>query len=392
MERELTEHIQSDDDNDGRDVADPFAVDLFAASRAHESHGTRVTDGRATIQAADPQATPPAETRSWDAALPRMSRDDARRSAALAALPPSLKVEAREALVGVLARLARVSARDVQVAVVGVLETAISRIAQRPVEGEAARAFVSVNIEPEGAPIALALDAEFASALADRLLGGEGSPPNTLRSLSPTERAVVEFFSLAVVHELNVIAGEPLLRLEAVTNDLPPKFLARLGPPIDASAASSDTAEARVLVATLRVAIESTMGLVRLVFNDEALAALSVIENPLLVREREGLRKKIEDFRRFTDGAPLRILVGETGLDARSLAELDQGDVVLISVELPAGRISLEELSRLRVGQVLELGCRASDPVELVADGRRVAAGELVDIEGRLGVRITRLS
>jgi flagellar motor switch/type III secretory pathway protein FliN len=29
--------------------------------------------------------------------------------------------------------------------------------------------------------------------------------------------------------------------------------------------------------------------------------------------------------------------------------------------------------------------------VELVADGRRVAVGELVDVEGRLGVRVTRL-
>ncbi|HWS54007.1 MAG TPA: FliM/FliN family flagellar motor C-terminal domain-containing protein, partial [Pyrinomonadaceae bacterium] len=68
-----------------------------------------------------------------------------------------------------------------------------------------------------------------------------------------------------------------------------------------------------------------------------------------------------------------------------------EGLLLTVHVELPARRISLEELSRLRVGQVLELGCRPTDPVELVAEDRRVAAGELVDIEGRLGVRITSL-
>jgi len=68
-----------------------------------------------------------------------------------------------------------------------------------------------------------------------------------------------------------------------------------------------------------------------------------------------------------------------------------EGLLLTLHVELPARRISLEELSRLRAGQVLELGCRPTDPVELVADGRRVAVGELVDVEGRLGVRVTRL-
>ena len=66
--------------------------------------------------------------------------------------------------------------------------------------------------------------------------------------------------------------------------------------------------------------------------------------------------------------------------------------LLTVRVELPARRISLEELTRLRAGQILELDCRATDPVELVADGRSVATGELVDIEGRLGVRVTRLA
>ncbi|HYN86259.1 MAG TPA: FliM/FliN family flagellar motor C-terminal domain-containing protein, partial [Pyrinomonadaceae bacterium] len=91
----------------------------------------------------------------------------------------------------------------------------------------------------------------------------------------------------------------------------------------------------------------------------------------------EAERVEMEDEGRLEGGAA----------DAAAL----EGLLLTLHVELPARRISLEELSRLRAGQVLELGCRPTDPVELVADGRRVAAGELVDIDGRLGVRVTRL-
>ena len=68
-------------------------------------------------------------------------------------------------------------------------------------------------------------------------------------------------------------------------------------------------------------------------------------------------------------------------------------DAVMVSVrvELAARRLQLDELSRLRKNQILDLGCNATDPVDLVVEGRRIASGELVDIEGRLGVRITKV-
>jgi type III secretion protein Q len=67
------------------------------------------------------------------------------------------------------------------------------------------------------------------------------------------------------------------------------------------------------------------------------------------------------------------------------------GLTLTVHVELAARRMSLESLARLRPGQVLELDCKATDPVDLIAEGRRIARGELVDIEGRLGVRVTQL-
>jgi flagellar motor switch/type III secretory pathway protein FliN len=62
-----------------------------------------------------------------------------------------------------------------------------------------------------------------------------------------------------------------------------------------------------------------------------------------------------------------------------------------VNVVLPGRKISLEELSRLRNGQILELGCKATDQVELQTDGKKIATGDLIDIEGNLGVRLSKV-
>ena len=62
-----------------------------------------------------------------------------------------------------------------------------------------------------------------------------------------------------------------------------------------------------------------------------------------------------------------------------------------LRVELEARRLSLTEIGNLRVNQVIELGARATDAVNLLIDGKIVARGELVEVEERLGVRLTQL-
>jgi type III secretion system YscQ/HrcQ family protein len=76
--------------------------------------------------------------------------------------------------------------------------------------------------------------------------------------------------------------------------------------------------------------------------------------------------------------------------EAQGAAMLD-GLLLTVHVELASRRIRMDELARLRVGQIIELGCLPTDPVDLLVDGRSIARGELVDIEGRLGVRITQV-
>jgi flagellar motor switch protein FliM len=88
-----------------------------------------------------------------------------------------------------------------------------------------------------------------------------------------------------------------------------------------------------------------------------------------------------------TDLSPDETIAQESNDSALALEKV----TIKISVELVSRRISLNELANIHIGQIIELGSRATDPVELVADGKTIAIGELIDIEGNLGVRLTRV-
>lgn len=64
-----------------------------------------------------------------------------------------------------------------------------------------------------------------------------------------------------------------------------------------------------------------------------------------------------------------------------------------LRIELAGKTISLREINGLRAGQVIDLERGPADSVDLVTDGsdEKIAVGELVDIDGRLGVRLTKV-
>lgn len=69
------------------------------------------------------------------------------------------------------------------------------------------------------------------------------------------------------------------------------------------------------------------------------------------------------------------------------------GDVaVSMVVELGRVEVSAADIVALRPGQVIELSRSPGDAVDLVVDNRRIGKGELVEIEGELGVRILSLA
>jgi type III secretion system YscQ/HrcQ family protein len=64
---------------------------------------------------------------------------------------------------------------------------------------------------------------------------------------------------------------------------------------------------------------------------------------------------------------------------------------LVVRVELGALSMTAREWARLRAGDVIETGRRIAEPVALRIGGRTVARGELVDVEGEVGVRIREL-
>ena len=478
-------------------IADPFAVDLFAANRLPadlDALSTQATE--ASASAASSAAAAGRRGVEWQMRLPRVSSAQAQLSSTLETLFPAIPEGARQRIPRLLARYARLDASEVSTAVAEVRETEFAGT-WSPEEMQP-RVWAEISIAPEQARVAAELEASFAAALVDRLLGGDGATPLALRELSLTERTVIEFLWLNLFREVNEELDSAVWHLEAVSSK-PPQWLARRarsdGEGNDAStqqtASDRETAR-RGLAATARVEVGSTKGLVRFYLTTDALGALDAARNPLL--SGTGAIHG-ERMRRIAPLVSVHPVVGETEVVAAALAELEPGDIVVVTrpwvrpaavggylsgevrvrlgdaseaslvgtiepplesassavgerapeafaagalrmsirtiksggsplaperlkmsnemandtntesagvsleelwltlrVELAARSMTLEELSRLRVGQLLELGCKATDPVELLVGGRRIARGELVDIEGQLGLRITQLA
>jgi flagellar motor switch protein FliN len=67
-------------------------------------------------------------------------------------------------------------------------------------------------------------------------------------------------------------------------------------------------------------------------------------------------------------------------------------DVVLdVTVELGRSRIPIRELLALDEGGVIRLGRPVGEPVDLLVNGLATARGEIVVVDGRLGLRVTEL-
>ncbi len=79
----------------------------------------------------------------------------------------------------------------------------------------------------------------------------------------------------------------------------------------------------------------------------------------------------------------------DTGIDKLGDAVLDAP--IVVRVELGTVRLAARDWARLRAGDVIETGRRVAEPVVLRVAGREVARGELVDVEGELGVRIREI-
>jgi len=75
---------------------------------------------------------------------------------------------------------------------------------------------------------------------------------------------------------------------------------------------------------------------------------------------------------------------------AEDLARL-QNIQITVSAELGRATIPIQELMQLGEGTVLELNREIDSPVELMAQGVKLASGEVVVVDGCFAIRITEV-
>ena len=64
---------------------------------------------------------------------------------------------------------------------------------------------------------------------------------------------------------------------------------------------------------------------------------------------------------------------------------------VAVRVELGRRLMDLSELAGMAVGRVIDMGVACDEPVDVYADGRLLARGRAMTVNGELAVRITEL-
>jgi flagellar motor switch protein FliN/FliY len=64
---------------------------------------------------------------------------------------------------------------------------------------------------------------------------------------------------------------------------------------------------------------------------------------------------------------------------------------VAISVELGRTQLQVKDIMGLNAGTVVELDKSITEPVDIYANGRLIARGEVVVVEDTLGIKITEM-
>lgn len=86
-------------------------------------------------------------------------------------------------------------------------------------------------------------------------------------------------------------------------------------------------------------------------------------------------------------------LVSEDVTTFESLVGADvlQSVPVVLSVEVGRTQLKIRDLLRLKQGSVIELERNAGEPLDLLVNNTVVAQGEVVLVNDRYGVRLTRI-
>jgi type III secretion protein Q len=320
--------------------------------------------------------------------LPALSRGAAELSADARAIGAAAAAAAARTLSTLLGREVALQGR----AVVGVA----------PVRAPSVR----ISLELAALPGLAALDVEPALVvrLVDLLAGGSGEIAGAT-ALTPLEHAAAELFALAA---LDGVCGVP-----SVEEPLAPRLARGAGAALDTGSA---------LAIELELAAGDVGGRARLLLPASAVRALRGASAPdgpahglpvptslragvsaLLPDELEALAPgDVVLFDPPADGVEELVLPGGARLRGRrdgggfhleemTMTERQAQLPITLEVELARVELSVGELARLEPGATLPLALDRRGLVTLRAGERAVARGELVEIDGAVGVRILSL-
>jgi len=286
-----------------------------------------------------------------------------------------------------------------------VLETDVE-IFGRPVPGPAwpRTPAVRLALELPAVPAVAVLEADPALVvrLVDRLAGGDGARDVPAAStLTPLEQATLELLVLLAVDGACAVRQVDEALAPRLTRATPPEADGALAIELELRA-GADRGRARVLLpagavralsgppdlaqARLPVSASIRQGTVALLPEElEALEAGDV----LLLRDAKGSGAALVlpgGFRAAGALDPEGLHVEELSMSVRT-----PQIPITLDVELCRVEVTLAELARLEPGAVLPLAIDRRGQVTLRAGDRAVARGELVEVDGAVGIRIEAL-
>jgi type III secretion protein Q len=242
----------------------------------------------------------------------------------------------------------------------------------------------------------LEVEPSLVAQLVDRLAGGPGEG-NPAAALTPVEETVLELLALCALDGACAVPAveaalaprlarggrdpESPLALELELSAGPVRGRARLLVPVSAVRALGGEPDFDASALTIPASLRR--GTAALSQDElEALAAgdVLVVDPPPGGRDTLALPGRLRALGRCEED---RFHVEETEMTER-LAQLP----VLLEVELARVEIPLADLARLEPGAALPLRLDRRGVVTLRVGERAVATGELVDVDGAVGVRI----
>jgi type III secretion protein Q len=286
--------------------------------------------------------------------------------------------------------------------------------------------FAVVDLPPLPGAVLVDVDLGLGLSAADRLLGGAGARPQSLRAPTAVERGALSYLALRALARLDAAWARDAgvrPRLRGVYDGAQPfcgvqvrlTFALTIGgevgtvriflPRVLAESPVLRAARRPPLPGLLRgVAIEATVEIARTSLAASDLGALAPRDVLVLGRVAAGegrlrlagasgaLRVEVADETRAW-----RLTVREHRVEGGTAMVEDDvrvGERALAEAQIPVtvelGRLTLaaEEIAALRPGDTLLLARPPGSPLDLAAGGKVIARGELVDVEGELGFRV----